>query len=279
MKDLSLEERRIIENKGTEAPYTGEYLNNTISGEYFCRKCGELLYKSEDKFDSGCGWPSFDEAVGNNVKEQPDSDGKRVEIICNSCGGHLGHVFRGENLTDKNTRYCVNSVSLLFKPTNRRLKKAYFAGGCFWGVEYYMKKLEGVITVISGYAGGEIVDPTYELVCKGTTGHLEVVEVTYDPNLIIYKDLVKYFMEIHDPTQIDHQGPDKGDQYNSAIYFLDKSEEDIAIEVTNELISKGYNVVTRIEELKRFFRAEDYHQNYYARAGKEPYCHSYTKRF
>lgn len=279
MKDLSLEERRIIENKGTEAPHTGEYLDTTISGEYYCRKCGELLYKSENKFNSGCGWPSFDEAVGNNVKEQPDADGKRVEIICNSCGGHLGHVFRGEKLTEKNTRYCVNSVSLLFKPTNREFKKAYFAGGCFWGVEYYMKKLEGVITVVSGYTGGNSFDPTYEEVCKGTTGHLEVVEITYDPEIISFSNLVKYFMEIHDPTQIDHQGPDKGDQYNSGIFYINESEKNTAMEIIEELKSKDLKVVTRLVKFSRFFRAEDYHQNYYARTGKQPYCHSYTKRF
>lgn len=276
---LNREERRVIEEKGTEAPYTGEYLNYKIDGEYFCRKCGELLYKSEDKFDSGCGWPSFDEAVGNNVKEQPDADGRRVEIICNSCGGHLGHLFRGEGLTDKNARYCVNSVSLNFKPTTRKLKKAWVAGGCFWGVEYYMKRLDGVISVVSGYTGGDVEDPTYEMVCRGNTGHLEVVEITYDEEIVSYRSIIKYFMEIHDPTQLDHQGPDRGDQYNSGIYYLTPKERTIALEIIDELKLKGYKVVTRVEEMNRFYRAEDYHQNYYKRTGKAPYCHSYTKRF
>lgn len=277
--ELNREERRVLDEKGTEAPFTGEFLEYKIDGEYFCRKCGELLYKSQDKFDSGCGWPSFDEAVGNNVKEQPDPDGRRVEIVCNSCGGHLGHLFRGENLTQKNTRYCVNSVSLTFKPSDRVLKKAYFAGGCFWGVEYYMKKLNGVLSVLSGYTGGDVDDPSYEMVKRGSTGHVEVVEVTYDPKKTGFRDLLKYFMEIHDPTQEDGQGPDIGEQYNSAIFYQDDDEKVISGEVIEELKKLGYQVVTRLEKFKRFFRAEDYHQNYYKRAGKEPYCHSYKKKF
>lgn len=279
MKELSKEERRVIDNKGTEAPNSGEYNDFKLSGTFCCRKCGEDLYKSSDKFDSGCGWPSFDDSIEGKVKEVPDIDGRRTEIICRSCGGHLGHVFRGENLTEKNVRYCVNSVSMEFKPDKTELKKAYFAGGCFWGVEHYMKKLEGVLTVISGYSGGVTEDPTYNDVTKGDTGHLETVEITYDTGKVSYLELLKYFMEIHDPTQIKRQGPDIGEQYSSAVFYNTEEEKEIAIKVINMLKSNNIVPATSIIKFDRFYRAEDYHQNYYDRKGSTPYCHSYVKRF
>lgn len=279
MRELSAEERRVIENKGTEAPNTGEYNNIKISGYFHCRKCGEKLYRSSDKFDSGCGWPSFDDSIEGKVKEVPDIDGRRTEIICKNCGGHLGHIFRGEHLTEKNVRYCVNSVSLDFRAEKTQLKKAYFAGGCFWGVEYYMKKLEGVITVISGYSGGATDDPSYEDVCRGDTGHLEVVEITYDVNKVSFLELLKYFMEIHDPTQKGRQGPDIGEQYSSAVFYTSEEERSEALKVLDILRTNNIVPATELFQFERFYRAEDYHQNYYARKGSTPYCHSYIKRF
>jgi peptide methionine sulfoxide reductase msrA/msrB len=296
---LTPAEERVIIYKGTEAPFTGKYLNNKEAGTYVCKRCGAPLYRSSDKFNSECGWPSFDDEIKGAVKRVPDIDGMRTEIICANCGAHLGHVFLGEHMTAKDTRHCVNSISLVFIPAGKPLppvinpnakpadpnkaanktEKAYFAGGCFWGVDYWLRKEKGVINVTAGYMGGTFKNPTYEQVCTGKTGHAETVEVEFDPNKVSYETLAKLFFNIHDPTELNRQGPDIGYQYRSVVFYANDQQKDIATRLIGQLRLKGYNVVTTVEKAGPFYKAEEHHQNYYGKNGKLPYCHIYTKRF
>lgn len=284
-KNLTEFEKKVVFEKATERAFTGEYNSFYDDGVYKCKVCGNPLYKSKSKFNSHSGWPSFDDAIKGAVKEIPDKDGNRVEIVCAKCGAHLGHVFKGEKFTEKNTRYCVNSASLDFTPEKKVVipKKeavAYFAGGCFWGVEYYFEKLKGVISATNGYMGGNTDDPSYKQVCYENTGHLEVVEVKYNPSVVSYETLVKLFFEIHDPTQANGQGPDIGEQYKSAIFYNTEDEKIVIEKLIKILKDKKYDVVTKVIKADTpFWEAEEYHQDYYEKHNKKPYCHAYTKRF
>lgn len=276
-RELTKEEKQVILEKGTERPFSGEYYQHDQPGTYHCKQCNAPLYKSTSKFDAGCGWPSFDDQIPGSVTRLRDPDGRRTEIVCSNCNGHLGHVFLGEGFTQKNTRHCVNSISMVFIPEIR--DTAIFAGGCFWGVEHLLQNQPGVISVTSGYTGGSVKDPTYEMVCSGTTGHAEAVEVVFDKNQISFRKLTQLFFEIHDPTQLNRQGPDIGTQYRSEIFFKDQEQRKVAEELKETLKLKGYNIVTQITPATEFYPAEANHQDYYLRKGTQPYCHSYIKRF
>jgi peptide methionine sulfoxide reductase msrA/msrB len=282
LRELTPEEARVIEHKGTERPFTGEYNQHDVEGVYTCRRCEAALYRAEDKFDAGCGWPSFDAEIPGAVRYVPDADGRRTEILCATCEGHLGHVFTGERFTARNTRHCVNSLSIGFvaeADLAGAFERATFAGGCFWGVEYYFQKAAGVIHAVSGYTGGTVENPTYTQVCSGKTGHYEAVEVLYDPRQTSYETLAKLFFEIHDPTQQNGQGPDIGSQYLSAVFTHNDAQRAVAEGLIAQLGEKGYDVATLILPSAVFYPAETYHQDYYARKGGVPYCHSRTRRF
>lgn len=278
---LSSQEEQIIVNKGTEHPGTGEYENETREGVYACRRCSTPLYLSSSKFSSHCGWPSFDDELPNAVLHQPDADGSRVEILCKNCGGHLGHVFNGERYTPKNTRHCVNSLSMTFLPakTPENYEKMLVAGGCFWGVEHLLKGLNGVVKTAVGYAGGVVANPTYEEVCSGQTGHAEAVEVVFDPEVTSFQTVAQAFFEIHDPTQLNRQGPDIGTQYRSVFYYFTPQQKTIIESLIATLKKAGLDVATAVAPATVFYPAERYHQQYYDKTGHEPYCHRFVKRF
>lgn len=280
LNKLTPEEKKVIVDKGTEKPFTGKYYDNYKPGLYLCRHCNAPLYRSDDKFKSGCGWPSFEDELPGAVKKTVDADGRRIEITCNRCGAHLGHVFTGEKLTPKDTRHCVNSISLKFVPADsENFGRAIFAGGCFWGVEYFMQKAPGVISVVSGYTGGNVDYPEYRQVCSGKTGHVEAVEVIFDPQKTNFEKLAKLFLEIHDPTQKNRQGPDIGEQYQSVIFYFNEKQKKTAEKLLGILRKKGLDIATELKPAGKFWPAEDYHQNYYERKKTVPYCHGYVKRF
>ena len=282
---LTPEEQAVILHKATERPFTGQYVDNKAKGTYVCKQCNEPLYRSEDKFESHCGWPSFDDEIPGAVKRIPDADGQRTEIVCANCGAHLGHVFTGEGFTQKNTRHCVNSISMKFIPasdnkeTNTNMETAYFASGCFWGTQYHFMKAKGVISTTVGYMGGHTQNPTYREVCDGGTGHIETTEVVFDKTKTTFEDMVKLYYETHDFTQVGGQGPDIGEQYQSVIFYTSDAQKQMAEKYIKILTEKGYKVATQLRPAPEFWKAEDYHQEYYEKKHGTPYCHIYRKIF
>lgn len=269
-------ERYVMEQKGTERPFTGEYYDFFEEGTYVCKRCGTALYRSKDKFRSGCGWPSFDDEIKGAVRRLLDADGRRTEIQCAKCGAHLGHVFIGEGFTPKDTRHCVNSVSLKFVPLKKKysnMKEIYFAGGCFWGTEHYFKQLRGVVDTQVGYANGNTDNPTYREVCTDKTGFAETVRVVYDPDVITLEFLTEMYFRAIDPTSVDQQGPDIGSQYRTGIYYKDDADKAEIRKVYDSMRQKlGSRMAVEFLPLKNFYYAEEYHQDY---LDKNPagYCH------
>ncbi len=160
-----------------------------------------------------------------------------------------------------------------------KTERAIFASGCFWGTEYYFQKAEGVISTAVGYIGGHKDNPSYAEVCAGRTGHAEATEVIFDPSKTTYENLAKLFFETHDPGQRNRQGPDVGTQYRSAVFYLTHEQKAGTEKLIGQLKDKGHTVVTEITKAGTFYKAENYHQQYYTKGGGSPYCHRYVKKF
>lgn len=270
---LTPEEYQVTRLKGTERPFSSEMCTLLEPGIYGCKCCDTLLFDSYTKFDSGTGWPSFDQPIQEDVVAYHIDSSlgmRRVEVTCNVCEAHLGHVFP-DGPEPSGLRYCINALSL--KKIDQKIEKAYLAGGCFWCTEAIFKDLKGVLAVKSGYAGGHVKNPTYKEVCSGLTGHAELIEVTYDPSTVDYKTLISLHLTTHDPTTLNRQGADRGTQYRSAIFYRNENEKAIAQSVIDEMVTFYPDpIVTKLEPLEFFYVAEHYHQNYYELNKDEGYC-------
>jgi peptide methionine sulfoxide reductase msrA/msrB len=291
----------VTQNAATEPAFQNEFWNNHKPGIYVDVVSGKPLFSSLDKFDSGCGWPSFSKTIDSKevIEKKDVSFGMiRTEVRSSTANSHLGHVFN-DGPGPSHMRYCINSASLKFiavdqmaangygsmlapfvaagltKTSNHR-ETAIVSGGCFWGMQEIIRKLPGVISSKVGYTGGNVPNPTYEMVCSHTTGHAEAVEVEFDPSVLSYEKFLDFFFRMHDPTTLNRQHNDVGNQYRSAIFYTSQEQMKTA-EKVKKLVDESHKwprpVVTEITKASSFYPAEEYHQNYLEKNPDGYNCH------
>jgi peptide methionine sulfoxide reductase msrA/msrB len=310
-KRLTPMQYEVTQKSGTEPPFRNEFWNNHRHGIYVDIVSGKPLFSSLDKFDSGCGWPSFSKALdGKEVLEKEDATHGmlRTEVRSKGADSHLGHLFEDGPADRGGLRYCINSAALRFIPLEDMEKEGFgaqlkpfidkglykkpsgnaasekgvktetaiLAGGCFWGMEEILRKIPGVVETEVGYSGGTLANAKYTDVMTGMTGHAESIRVVFDPEKLGYEKLLGYFFRMHDPTTKNRQGNDVGTQYRSAIFYTTDEQKKIA-EKVKETVSKSGKwkrpITTEISKAGDFWSAESYHQDYLEKNPGGYSCH------